>query len=253
MSTGLSNIARMGSLIGDPVRAAILAVLMDGSEHAAGKLAIRAGVAPQTASAHLSLLLDGGLLAVTARGRNRYYRLRDTDVAHAIEALSFAASVARRKTEYLAPALKLARRCYDHIAGALGVAICDSLIVRGFVVAGAEAFAISGAGHEWLAQLDIVPPRGMRRVIVRPCMDWTEGRPHVSGWLGAALCERLEISHGLKRNSANRALAVTPKGHAVLAKYFGIECRLDDATARGFSLTPGHFPPMVGESSDSHS
>ena len=161
MATGLSNIARMGALVGDPVRAGMLAVLMDGSERAAGELARQAGASPQAASAHLSLLLDGGLLAVSARGRHRYYRLRDADVAHAIETLSFAANLAGRKTEHLAPALKHARRCYDHIAGALGVAICDSLILKGRVIAGSDGFAISAAGHEWLAKLDLSPPHAM--------------------------------------------------------------------------------------------
>ena len=225
MATGLSNIARMGALVGDPVRAGMLAVLMDGSERAAGELARQAGASPQAASAHLSLLLDGGLLAVSARGRHRYYRLRDADVAHAIETLSFAANLAGRKTEHLAPALKHARRCYDHIAGALGVAICDSLILKGRVIAGSDGFAISAAGHEWLAKLDLSPPHAMRRAAVRPCLDWTEGRPHIAGWLGAALCERLQTACGLKRNSQNRALTLTPKGRALLGEYFGLEWR----------------------------
>ena len=229
MATGLSNIARMGALVGDPVRAAMLAVLMDGSEHAAGELATQAGASPQAASAHLSLLLDGGLLAVSARGRHRYYRLRDADVAHAIETLSFAANLARQKTEHLAPALKHARHCYDHIAGALGVAICDALISKGRVIAGSDGFAVSAAGHEWLAKFDLSPPpHAMRRALVRPCLDWTEGRPHIAGWLGAALCERLETTGGLKRSSANRALTLAPKGRTLLAEYFDLEWRWPD-------------------------
>ncbi len=221
--TGLSNIAQMGALVGDPVRAAMLAVLMDGSEHAAGALAERAGASPQAASAHLSVLLDGGLVAVSARGRHRYYRLRDADVAQAIETLSFAADVARRKTRHLKPALRRARRCYDHVAGALGVAICDSLILKGRVIAGADGFALSVAGRDWLERIDLSPPRPMRRALVRPCLDWTEGRPHIAGWLGAALCERLETTHGLTRNSADRTLTLTPKGRGLLAEYFDLE------------------------------
>lgn len=231
MSTGLSNIARMGALVGDPVRAAMLAVLMDGGERAAGELAERAGASPQAASAHLNLLLDGGLLAVTAKGRHRYYRLRDADVAHAIETLSFAADVARQKTRRLEPALRHARRCYDHVAGALGVAICDSLILKGRVVAGVDGFAISKSGYDWLTQLELSPPHAVRRALVRPCLDWTEGRPHVAGWLGAALCERLESSRGLKRNSDNRALTLTAKGSSLLAEYFGLDWRPGQAIA----------------------
>ena len=225
MSSGLSNIARLGALVGDPVRAAILAALMDGGEHAAGELAARAGASPQAGSAHLKLLLDGGLLAVSARGRHRYYCLRDADVAHAIEALSFTAHLAWQKTAHLEPALKQVRRCYDHLAGALGVAICDSLILRGRIIAGSDGFAISATGYEWLARLDLSPPRTIRRALVRPCLDWSEGRPHVAGWLGAALCERLQTARGLKRNSVNRGLTLTPKGRTLLGEYFGLEWR----------------------------
>lgn len=203
----------------------MLAVLMDGGERAAGDLAQRAGASAQAASAHLKLLLDGELLAVSARGRHRYYRLRDADVAHAIETLSFAANLARRKTERLDPALKHARRCYDHIAGALGVAICDSIILKGRIIAGSDGFAISAAGYEWLAELGLSPPRAMRRALVRPCLDWTEGRPHIAGWLGAVLCERLEGSRALKRNCANRGLTLTPKGRLLLDEYFGLDWR----------------------------
>jgi len=66
--TELSNIAQMGALVGDPVRALIVGALMDGTEHAAGELAVLAGATPQAASPHLALLVDGGLLTVSARG-----------------------------------------------------------------------------------------------------------------------------------------------------------------------------------------
>ena len=66
----LPNVAQVGALIGDPVRAAMLGLLMDGSERPAGELASAAGISPQAASAHLSRLLDGGLLAVSQRGRH---------------------------------------------------------------------------------------------------------------------------------------------------------------------------------------
>jgi hypothetical protein len=53
--TELSNIAQMGALVGDPVRALIVGALMDGTEHAAGELAVLAGATPQAASPHLAL------------------------------------------------------------------------------------------------------------------------------------------------------------------------------------------------------
>ena len=56
---------------------------------------------------------------------------------------------------------------------------------------------------------------------MRPCLDWTEGRAHIAGWLGAAICERLESRGGIRHNSVNRALLLTARGHTLLREYFG--------------------------------
>ncbi len=218
----LPNVARVGALIGDPVRAAMLGALMDGSERPAGELAALSGVAPQTASAHLARLLDGGLLAVKQHGRHRYYRLRDSEVAHAIETLSVAADIAPGRRQKIDPALKRARRCYDHVAGELGVAICDAMIQSRHVVAGGDGFALSAGGEKWAMGLGLVPHGENRRPIVRPCLDWTERRPHLAGWLGAALCDKLEGDGAIRRRSDTRALTVTPKAAATLRTYFGL-------------------------------
>jgi DNA-binding transcriptional ArsR family regulator len=223
VAAGLPNIARVGALVGNPVRAAIIGALMDGSERPASELAFHAGATPQAASAHLAQLVDGGLLAVRAQGRLRFYRLRDCDVAHAIETLSLAAEPALQGSRRIDSKMRSARRCYDHVAGRLGVAICDALVAQGHVIAGRDGFSISASGHDWLAQHDLARPPGSRRIPVRPCLDWTERRYHVAGWLGAALCERLEASGALRRSAHDRTLKVTPKGGALLLDYFGLD------------------------------
>jgi DNA-binding transcriptional ArsR family regulator len=218
----LPNVAQVGALIGDPVRAAMLGALMDGSARPAGELAALSGVSPQTASAHLARLLDGGLIAVSNSGRHRYYRLRDADVAHAIETLSVAAEFAPRRHSRIDPAPKRARRCYDHVAGELGVAICDALIGDGRIVAGGVGFMLSAKGREWLGEFHAEPPASSKRPVVRPCLDWTERRPHLEGWLGAVLCETLEGQGSLRRTSDSRVLTVTPRCPADLRQRFGI-------------------------------
>ena len=70
------DIALVGSLVGDPARANMLASLMTGRALTATELAQEAGVTPQTASAHLARLVDGGLLAAEKQGRHRYFRPR---------------------------------------------------------------------------------------------------------------------------------------------------------------------------------
>jgi DNA-binding transcriptional ArsR family regulator len=223
----LPNVSQVGALIGDPVRAAILGALMDGSERPAGELAELAGVSPQTASAHLARLLEGGLLAVNRHGRHRYYRLRDSEVAHAIETLSVAAGLAPRQHRRIDPALKCARRCYDHVAGELGVAICDVLVADGRVVAGGDGYTLSVKGHEWLAGMDFTPPKSLKRPLVRQCLDWTERRTHLAGWLGAAICSTLEGDGALRRARDSRTLTVTPIGPAAFLRCFGLVWPLD--------------------------
>ncbi|HZS83067.1 MAG TPA: helix-turn-helix transcriptional regulator [Stellaceae bacterium] len=71
---GEPNIAAVAALIGDPARAAIQLALADGRALPAGELAAFAGLSSSAASAHLSKLLEGGLLALARQGRHRYYR-----------------------------------------------------------------------------------------------------------------------------------------------------------------------------------
>ncbi len=220
--TNFPNLAQVGALIGDPVRAAMLGALMDGSERPAGELASMSGIAPQTASTHLARLLDGGLLAVSRHGRFRHYRLRDAEVAHAIETLSVAADFTPRRTRAIDPALKRARRCYDHVAGELGVAICDALVADKRVVAGGDGYVLSVAGNAWLASVRLAPTADSRRPIVRACEDWTERRAHLAGWLGAAILNKLETDGVLGRCASSRVLSVSPVGAAILRQDFGV-------------------------------
>jgi DNA-binding transcriptional ArsR family regulator len=218
----LPNIARIGALIGNPVRARFIGALMDGSERSASELAALVGATPQTASAHLASLVAGGLLTVRPQGRHRFYRLRNEQVAEAIEVLSLTATqIARRQA--FGPGIRSARRCYDHLAGRLGVTICDFAVGRRYVIAGGEGITLTKAGGGWLTSLQIEPPAGLRRPLVRFCQDWTERRPHLAGWLGAALCRRLEEQDVIRRVSGSRALTVTPTGRGVLARLFGVQ------------------------------
>lgn len=218
----LPNIARIGALIGNPIRAQFIGTLMDGSERSASELAALVRATPQSASAHLASLVAGGLLTVRPQGRHRFYRLRNEQVAAAIEVLSLTAAETAQQPAF-AQSIRSARRCYDHVAGRLGVAICDFTVARKYVIAGGEGVALTRAGGRWLASLQLEPPPGLRRPLVRFCQDWTERRPHLAGWLGAALCRRLEEQDAIRRLSDSRALTVTPTGRAVLVRLFGVQ------------------------------
>jgi DNA-binding transcriptional ArsR family regulator len=84
--------AEIAALAGDPARAGMLHALMDGRALTASELARVAGVAPQTASGHLSRMTGAGLLSVERQGRHRYHRLATPAVAHMLEAIMQVAS-----------------------------------------------------------------------------------------------------------------------------------------------------------------
>lgn len=220
-------LAEVGAMVGDPARANMLIALMDGRALAAGELAYAAGVTAQTASGHLARMTAAGLLACASQGRHRYYRLASAEVAGMIEAMMQVAAVGpvRRRPARIDPGLTAARTCYDHLAGRLGVALCERLVARGDVVLDAEAGALTPAGSRALAEfgIDIAALSHGRRCFCRPCLDWSERRPHLGGALGAALARRLFALRWIERVRDGRAVTVTPTGRSGLAQAFALE------------------------------
>ncbi|WP_039779378.1 ArsR/SmtB family transcription factor, partial [Nocardia cerradoensis] len=85
---GYADIAAVGALLADATRARMMIALADGRALPASVLAAEAGVAASTASEHLARLVEGGLLTVERSGRHRYYRIANSQVGAAIEALA---------------------------------------------------------------------------------------------------------------------------------------------------------------------
>ncbi len=191
-----ANIATPAALIGDPTRAAMLQPLQDGRAQPASALAWAAGVTAQAASNHLAKLVDGGLLAVEREGRHRYYRLASAEVAHAIEALSVLATPVRSLEIPRSPkarALRDARCCYGHLAGRLGVRVCEALVDRDLIRPAAEKlYDVTPDGRRWFEDLGVAVD-GLRspRGVARQCLDWTERRHHLAGPLGVKLLEAM--------------------------------------------------------------
>src|ERR1700761_3167181 len=105
-----SRLAEIGALIGDPGRANMLDALMDGRALTARELAGAAGVAPQTASGHLSKLVEAGLIAMQQQGRHRYHRLASAEVAHLLESIAhFAARPKEMRPVSYAPGRAMPR------------------------------------------------------------------------------------------------------------------------------------------------
>jgi DNA-binding transcriptional ArsR family regulator len=221
--------AGVASLMGDPARANILAVLMDGRALTAKELAHAAGVSASTTSGHLAKLVDGGLLDVITQGRFRYFRLANSLVACAIEgmmALSGERLPRRRLSGSRAgEALHLARTCYDHLAGKLGVAVMDRLLAQGHLHPGPEDFQVSQRGQAFLdgMGIDLASVASQRRGFARPCLDWSERRPHLAGALGAAIGARCFEIGWIEHQKDSRAVTITAAGRRGFRESFGIE------------------------------
>jgi DNA-binding transcriptional ArsR family regulator len=87
MSGTQPSIAEVAALVGNPARANILSVLLDGRALTATELAHIGGVSPQTASGHLSKLTEGGLLLVHKQGRHSYFRLASSLIGQMLEGI----------------------------------------------------------------------------------------------------------------------------------------------------------------------
>jgi DNA-binding transcriptional ArsR family regulator len=225
-----ANIAPVAALLADPARASMLGALLSGNPLAAGELSQVAGISPATASAHLAKLLDGGLVAVTAQGRHRYYRLAGHEIATVLESIAEISPVRparglRQSRE--AVALAQARTCYDHLAGRAGVALFDAFM-RQRILAGSgtgtdAAYEVTSEGAGQLAAfgVDVATVARARRRFAGACLDWTQRRPHLNGALGAAVTARLLELSWIERGPSRRAVRVTAAGADGLTDTFG--------------------------------
>ena len=208
--------ARIAAAIGDPTRARMLSALIGGVSLPAGEIAQAAGISASTASEHLAMLVNEGLVAVHPQGRHRYFRVKDADVAHALEALSLVAERTSGGDKWLREPLrplKHARSCYRHLAGELGVRLHDALLARRCLAAGRQGYELTPAGRVWLECIGMEPvvPRSGER-FAYPCVDVSERRDHLSGRFATGLLDHFMARRWLARVGESRALKVTPQG-----------------------------------------
>jgi DNA-binding transcriptional ArsR family regulator len=222
------DFATVARHLASPARAAMIGHLFDGRAMTAGELAKVAGVLPSTASEHLAQLVSSGLLTMTTQGRSRYFFLADVQTAEALEALAHICPQQTVKsltgsTEDAAQ--RLARICYDHVAGQLGVAIFQALLSLSWLRPGNSGFEVTAEGDCGLSRLaiDAGALRTQRRAFARPCIDWTERRPHLAGALGASIAGALLDQKWIVRRRKTRGLRITPAGSAGLGDLLGLQ------------------------------
>jgi DNA-binding transcriptional ArsR family regulator len=211
------DIARLAALIGDPARANMLSALMAGSALTAGELASEAGVTPQTASAHLVRLQQGGLLALRKQGRHRYFALKNEEVARVLEGLMGLAARSGHLRTRPGPrnlALRRARVCYNHLAGETGTDLYGALIAGGHVLETERTLVLSEAGKSLMRGfgIDVDELSRGRAPLCRECLDWSERRSHLSGSLGRAVFQRIRDLGWASSDQASRIVTFSTIG-----------------------------------------
>ena len=226
MDVAEHSVANIAAAIGEPARARMLYSLLDGRARTSTELAVASAVSPSTASVHLQRLQSLRLVQVLPQGKHRYYSLQGPSVAAALEALSVLAGASRQEFVPSTPNhLRMARTCYDHIAGTLGVLIYDRLTaIKWLSVDSREAFRLTLNGERSLGALglDVDALRRLRRRFAYACVDWSERRPHLGGALAAALLQLALKKKWLTQELDSRVLRVTSYGHRELQSRLGL-------------------------------
>jgi DNA-binding transcriptional ArsR family regulator len=218
---------QIATLIGDPNRATIMWTLLEGKAFTATELAITVNTSPQNISMHLTKLVQANLLVVESQGRHKYYRFARKEIAYAIEAMISLVpppiSTQNTKTEKDS-GIKHCRTCYDHLAGKVGVAITDSLLQQQLLIDNSGGFEISPEGEKWFTEFGIplTVLKQQKRSFLRPCLDWSERRPHIAGSLATALLDKMLLEDWLRKTKDSRALIVTAKGKKEFQSRLGI-------------------------------
>jgi DNA-binding transcriptional ArsR family regulator len=220
------DIAAVASLIGDRSRALVLQALADGRALPASALARHAGISAQTVSSHLTKLMSAGLLKVETQGRHRYYSLRGTHIAHALESIALLAGPAPTRTptqDVRTKRLCFARSCYSHLAGRAGVAVAQALSSEQLIRETDDHYEVTQAGRSWFGRMgmDVTSIRG--QPLMRRCIDWSERRPHLAGPLANALLARFLTLNWLTRSREPRVLRLTESGRRGLQRELALK------------------------------
>ena len=164
---------------------------MDGRARTSTELAVVGGVSPSTASVHLArpkaarlvnVLVQGTLLPQPERRERR----------HGAGGFERPRGPAASRVWSRTPSrLRDARTCYDHMAGAVAVALHDCFLTLKWLTAasaGDNGCVLTGTGAKAFETLgiDVEATRTLRRRFAYARLDWSERRPHLGGALGAA-------------------------------------------------------------------
>jgi DNA-binding transcriptional ArsR family regulator len=156
------DFSEIAILFGDKSRAIMLWNLLDGRAYTATELANCSGISLQSASNHLSKLLQNNILTVEKQGRYRYYRFSTPEVAHVVESMASLMSLQRDYNVIKKPKpseFTYARTCYKHLAGEVGVKITNALVAKKIILPSERNYVVTKFGEQWFLKQGIFPKK----------------------------------------------------------------------------------------------
>ncbi|MHC0037680.1 ArsR/SmtB family transcription factor [Pseudoneobacillus sp. C159] len=220
-------VSEVASLVSEQSRSTMLLTLLDGRKYTVSELAMMAKITPQTASFHLTKMIEKGIIKSEKLGRHKYLSIANSDVASVLESF-LALSPERKPNSFRAVSrtkeIHFARTCYDHLAGKLGVAVTNSLLQNHYIYEHEENFELTSVGEHFFNSIGIDHNqlRKKRRAFTCKCLDWSERKFHLAGALGHSLLLYFLENNWMERIPSTRALKITNKGKSSLKDVFGI-------------------------------
>lgn len=221
------NITRIAMLIGDTARARMMIALMGGKALTATELATEADITAQTASSHLSKLVDRRLVTVQKQGRHKYFQLSGHDVAELLETLLNVSAKFEHSLVATGPGdpeLRKSRICYDHLAGEIGVRLLDALKSNALVTESDNHILLTAVGRELFAErgADLKALEKKRRPLCKNCLDWSERRNHLAGALGQWMLNDILNKGWAKKDPDTRVIRFSDSGLKGLRQAYGL-------------------------------
>lgn len=215
-------------LLSDPSRMHILDILMDGKAHTVNEITSFTKIKQHTVSYHLKLLTEAQVTILQTYGRFHYYSLKSSAIAEMLEFFSPYSpqpEVKSYRQHIQKKELKVARTCYDHIAGELGIAITNYLLQENLLSETEKDFQLTEEGKSYFRtklKIDTDELKMKKRKFCPKCLDWSERKNHVAGALGNAILEFFREKQLVIPAQTPRSLTITDKGREFLEKEWGI-------------------------------
>ncbi|MBP1044275.1 winged helix-turn-helix transcriptional regulator [Vagococcus sp. BWB3-3] len=222
------EIKKFAQMIADDSKVLMINLLMDGGFHTVNELAKSAQIKPHTASYHLKRMLDENFLTMEKHGRFHYFKLTNQDFAQFFE--SIGAITPTKPARYLSQHLEMekmimARTCYDHLAGKLGVCITQYLLEKNYLNYSGEEVHVTTEGSYFFEKqgIDLLMLKKQKRQFCRMCLDWSERRHHIAGSLGHAIYDLFITKKWIIKSPKSRAVILTQQGLFEINNGWGLD------------------------------